>query len=246
MIPVQTNTLSRLRGDGRAKLLEFLWLQSGNKNLAAHCALMVYGPICTFENSLRRLKVYREGPHYIYQRVLAGKSAVPALRRLQRHAEAGGYLWAKAWAEAPPIVHELVFAAAMRPISIPILGAPDPETVAPFIPGALTLASAPRARTAERDEAVIAILRAYQTLYGSRPTNPAPKRLLKNRNEASKIDADPPRPPKIARRRRHLSTVEFIRQIEIVFEKLLPEGFGVSRSKATLHRLIKQASREAP
>jgi hypothetical protein len=240
------NGLRELRREARANLLEFFWLQSADKALAARCALLVYGPVCAYENALHRSKVHRKGPHYIFERVAAGKSAVAALRRLQRHAEAGGYLWRKAWAEAPPIVHELIFAAAMRPIEMSILAAPDPETVAPFIPGALKLASAPRARTAERDQAVIAILRAYQTLYDSRPTNPAPKRPLKNSKEAKNIDVAASQPPKILRKRRRLSTVEFIRQIEIAFEKLLPEGFGVSRSKATLHRLIRQASHEAP
>jgi hypothetical protein len=240
------NSLVELRREARSNLLEFLWLQSANKRLAARCALMVYGPICTYENTLRRHKVRRKGPNYIYERVPAGKSSAAVLRRLQRHAQSGAYLWTKAWAEAPPIVHELIYAAARRSISIPILGAPDPETVAPFIPEALKLASTPRARTAERDEAVIAILRAYQTLYNSRPTNPAPKRPLKNSKVAKGLDVAASRPPTVVRRRRRLSTVEFIRQIEIAFEKLLPEGFGVSRSKATLHRLIKQASHQAP
>jgi hypothetical protein len=240
------NEMRALRREARAKLREFFWLQSADPRLAERCAIMVYGPICTYENALRRIKVHRRRSHYVYERVPAGKSAVAGLRRLQRHMRSGGYLWTKAWAEAPPIVHELIFAAAKRPISIPILGAPDPDTVAPFIARALKLASDPRARTVERDQAVIAILRAYQTLYDSRPTNPAPKQPLKIRNEAHNIDAAPSRPPKIPRRRRRLSTVEFIRQIEIAFEKLLPEGFGVSRSKATLHRLIKQASHKAP
>jgi hypothetical protein len=244
--PAEKRDLICLRREARAKLLEFFWLQSANKRLAARCALMVYGPICTYENTLRRFRVRRKGAHYVYDRLSAGKSAVAALRRLQRHAVAGGYLWTKAWAEAPPIVHELIFASAKRPISIPILGAPDPDTVAPFIPEALKLASAPRARTAERDEAVIATLRAYQTLYDSRPANPAPKRPLKNSKVAKGLDVAASRPPTLVRRRRRLSTVEFIRKIEIAFEKLLPEGFGVSRSKATLHRLIKQASHQAP
>jgi hypothetical protein len=243
--PGKGDLISRRR-EARANLLEFFWLQSADKALAARCALLVYGPVCAYENALHRSKVHRKGPHYIFERVAAGKSAVAALRRLQRNAEAGGYLWTKAWAEAPPIVHELIFAAAMRPIEMSILAAPDPETVAPFIPRALKLASAPRARTAERDQAVIAILRAYQALYDSRPTNPSPKRTLKNSKEAKNIDVASSRPPKILRRRRRFSTVEFIRQIEIAFEKLLPEGFGVSRSKATLHRLIRQASHEAP
>jgi len=238
--------LPDLRREARAKLREFFWLQSADPRLAARCVLMVYGPICTYENSLRRRRARRKRTHHVYERLPAGKSAVAGLRRLQRHAKSGGYLWTKAWAEAPPIVHELVFAAAMIPISIPILGAPDPETVAPFIPEALKLASAPRARTAERDEAVIAILRAYQTLYDSRPTNLSPRRPLNNSKEAKNIDAAASRPPTIVHRRRRLSTVEFIRRIEIAFEKLLPEGFGISRSKATLHRLIKQASHQAP
>jgi hypothetical protein len=240
------NGLRELRREARAHLREFFWLQSANKVLAARCALLVYGPVCAYENALRRFKIHREGSHYVYVRVPAGKSAVAGLQRLQRRAESGGYLWTKAWAEAPPIVHELIFAAAMKPISIPILGAPDAETVASFIPGALKLASTPRARSAERDQAVIAILRAYQTLYDSRPTNPAPKRPIKNSKEAKNIEVAASRPPKILRRRRRLSTVEFIREIEIAFGKLLPEGFGVSRSKATLHRLIKLASHEAP
>lgn len=241
-----TDRLRELRREARANLREFFWLQCADKPLAAKCALLVYGPICTYENSLRRLRARRKETHHVYERLPAGKSAVAGLRRLQRHAKSGGYLWRKAWTEAPPIARELVFASAKRPISIPILSAPDPETVAPFIPEALKLASAPRARTAERDEAVIAILRAYQTLYDSRPTNPSPRRPLNNNKEAKNIDAVAPRPPTVVRRRRRLSTVEFIRQIEIAFEKLLPEGFGVSRSKVTLHRLIKQASHQAP
>jgi hypothetical protein len=242
-----TDRLRELRREARANLREFFWLRSADKPLAAKCALLVYGPVCAYENSLRRRRVRRKGTHYVYERLPAGKSAVAGLRRLQRHAESGGYLWTKAWAEAPPIVHELIFAAAMRPISIPILGAPDPETVAPFIPEALKLASAPRARTAERDQAVIAILRAYQTLYESRPPNPAPNRPLKNSKVAKTLDVAASRQPTVVRRRRRLSTIEFIRQIEIAFEKLLPEGFGIVRSKATLHRLIKQASQyEAP
>jgi hypothetical protein len=152
--PAEKSDLIGRRREARAKLREFFWLQSADKALAARCALLVYGPVCAYENTLRRSRVRRKGPHYVYERVLAGKSAVAALRRLQRHAEAGGYLWTKAWAEAPAIVHELIFAAAMRPIEMPILAAPDPETVAPLIPGALKLASAPRARTAERDQAL--------------------------------------------------------------------------------------------
>lgn len=237
--------MRELRREARAKLREFFWLQSADKPLAAQCVLLVYGPVCTYENSLRRLKIHRGRQHYAYERVPAGKSAVAALRRLQRHAEAGSYLWTKAWTEAPPVVHELIFAAAMRPIEMPILTAPDPETVAPLISGALKLASAPRTRTAERDQAVIAILRAYQTLYDSRPTNPGPIRPL-NSTAATNSGVVASRSPTIRRRPRRLSTVEFIRKIEIVFEKLLPEGFGVSRSKATLHRLIKQASHKAP
>jgi len=213
------NLLPDLRREARAKLLEFFWLQSADKPLAVKCALLVYGPVCAYESSLRRFKIHREGPHYFHERLPAGKSAVAGLRRLQRHAAAGGYLWTKAWAEATPAAQELIFTAAARPISIPISGAPDSETVAPFIPAALKLASAPRARKVERDQAVIAILRAYQTLYDSRPTNPAKtttqeqKRGQKHRCARFATAEDSSQAPALDHRRIHTTNRNRFREV---------------------------------
>lgn len=234
--------LKVLRSDARAKVREFFWLQTADKRLAEQCTQLVYGPICQYEHSLHSLKVRREGQHFVYERVPADNSAVRGLLRLQRAADAGGYLWNKAWAEATDPVRNLIYAAANGPITIPVLRAPDRNLIAPLIPAALQLARAPRTRTAERDQAVIAILHAYQKIYNTRPLNPGPRRPRKETITGKASGRTATLWPAPSHKHPGLTTIEFIHAVEKAFEQLLPRGFGVSRSKATLHRLIKTAS----
>lgn len=234
--------LKALRSDARAKVREFFWLQTADKRLAEQCTRLVYGPICQYEHSLHSLKVRREGPHLVYERVPADNSAVRGLLRLQRAAKAGGYLWNKAWAEATETVRNHIYTAANGPITVPVFTAPNSELIAPLIPAALQLARAPRTRTSERDQAVIAILHAYQKIYNRRPLNPGPKRPRKETITGKASGTTGTLRPVPSHKLPGLTTIEFIHAVEQAFEQLLPEGFGVSRSKATLHRLIKTAS----
>ncbi len=234
--------LKAARAEGRKAARIFFWLQTADKHLAEQCTRLVYGPICQYEHSLHSLKVHRKGRHIIYERVPADKSAVRGLLRLQRAAKTGGYLWPKAWAEATETVRTLIYAAANGPIKLPVFTAPDRELIAPLIPAALQLARVPRSRTAERDQAVIAILHAYQKIYNRQPSNLGPRRPEKRTITGEASGTTGTRRPELNPKLPGLTTIEFIHAVEEAFEQLLPDGFGVSRSKGTLHRLIKTAS----
>lgn len=208
--------LGLLRREARESICKLFWERTHNRQLALDCAAILHGPICTYEASLRRIKARQRGSKFEYQRLSTGNSAVAALKRLQRHGVKGaGYHWAKTWLELPPAAFKAIISAAEGPLSMPIGVAPDPALIVPLLPKALQFASSPRDWTIERDLAVVAILRVYQKLRGRKPKNP------KNQ------DSD---------------ALDFIRQIEGRYARLLPEGFGVSRSKGTLHRLIKLAT----
>jgi hypothetical protein len=207
-----------LCGEVRLKVREFLWLQSADKQLAERCTQILHGPICMYATSLRRIKVHRKGRKLAYERVTAGNLAVASLRRLQRHVGKDGYHWTKAWAELTPVARKLIFSVSPEPLTIAIGKVPNPAVIAPLLPAALQRASSPRTWTSERDQAVIAILQVYQSLYKRKPFNP--KRPGNRSNK----------------------TLSFIKAVEKAYARPLPDGFGVSRSKATLNRLIRLAS----
>jgi len=208
------------REQARDALCKFIWKRTGKRSvkdrrqLTLECAVILHGPICAYEASLARLSVRRAGSALAYERAHAGNSAVSSIKRLQRHASKGGYHWEKAWLELSPAAFRAIVtaaAAAAERLSLPIGAAPEPSLIAPFLPKALEIASSAREWTSARDAAVIAILQVYQTIKGRKPPSP------KNQNS---------------------DTIRFIQSIEDVYRPLLPRGFGVSRSKGTLDRLI--------
>lgn len=214
-LAVDTRQLEQLRSDARNKVREFLWGQSfGNKKLAANCARILHGPVCMFAASLSRRKIHRKAGKFVYEQVPSTKAAISSLRRLERHALKGGYQWEKAWAELTPAARKAVQSALGAGFAFPIGSAPKPDLVRLRIAAAMEAARIPRASTLERDVAVVAVLRAYVAFYRKKPPSPTGPRS---------------------------NTVLFITEVEKAYRHLLPNGFGVSRSKATLDRLIKQA-----
>ncbi len=208
-IPVDQRKRARLAA------LEFMWLQSGDKRLAVKCIQLIHGPICMYASSREQLKVARHDGVVRIDRMPATDEVTSPLAKLLRHCEKGGYLWKKAWVELTPAARTMILSSLPRGTELPIGRAPDKDLIAPFIAAAIAKGRRPRITTSERDTAVIAILRAYRTLYGTKP--PSPK------GSSAK-------------------TPQFIAEIERAYREILPEGFGVNRSKATMDRLIKRAA----
>lgn len=205
------------REQAREALCRFIWRRTKDRGVTLECATILHGPICAYESSLARLSVRRTGSTLTYGRAHAGNSAVSSITRLQRHASKGGYHWEKAWLELSQGAFEAIVAAAAATaerLSLPIGAAPEPSLISPLLPKALEIASSAREWTSERDAAVVAILKVYQKIKGRKPPSP------KNANS---------------------DTIRFIQLIEGLYRPLLPRGFGVSRSKGTLDRLIAQA-----
>lgn len=214
-LPVDTRQPDQLRRDARDNVREFLWAKTfADKKLAEKCTRILHGPICMFAASLSQRKVHRKVGKIVYEQVPATRAAISSLRRLERHAAKGGYHWAKAWAELSPTARTAILSALPPGSALPIGPAPDPNLIQPHIAAAMEKARRPQTTTLERDKAVIAILRAYMKVYQKKPPSPTGPRS---------------------------KTVAFIAEIENVYRDLLPNGFGVSGSKATLDRLIKQA-----
>ena len=203
-----------MREQAREALCKFIWRRTKDRGLALECATILHGPICSYEDSLARIHVRRTGSTLTYGRTRVGNSAVPSIKRLQTHVSKGGYHWEKAWLELSPGAFEAVVAAAATTaerLSLPIGAAPEPSSISPLLPKALEIASSAREWTSERDAAVVAILKVYRKIKGRKPPSP------KNENSG---------------------TIQFIQAIEGLYRPLLPRGFGVSRSKGTLDRLI--------
>ena len=173
-----------------------------------------------YEASLRPLKMLRTRNGLVLKTEKASNAAIPSLERLQQHCAAGGYLWEKAWAEKTTAAWDAIVAAAPSDVVLQIGSAPTPDQIKPFLQTAIRIARKPGLTTARRDHAVVAILRVYSELYGQKPPSP------KNSQSA---------------------TPAFIAKIEAAYQDLLPKGFGVSKSKGTMNRLIERSvPRRAP
>jgi hypothetical protein len=213
-LPVNTGRLTELRRDARKRVRDFLVIEAASRMAAERCTQILHVPICRYEATLRQLKIHRKAGKITYEYISATGGALSSLRRLDRHAARGGYQWNKAWAELSPAARTAIVSALPAGFPLPLGKAPDPNLIRPFIPVAMQRARLPQTTTLERDKAVIAILRTYMKVYQKKPPSPTGPRS---------------------------KTIMFITEIENAYRDLLPEGFGVSRSKATLDRLIKRA-----
>ena len=211
-IPKEKNSLANRRREARAKVRDFLKQEANDCRLAEELTQIVHGPICMYEASLRRLKVRRTESGFILKTLRSSNAAIPSLERLLQHSAEGGYLWEKAWAEKTVAAWDLIVAVAPPGFSVQIGATPAPGQIQPLLDEAIRLARKPRLTKERRDRAVIEILRVYRKLYGRPPPSPKGPRS---------------------------ATSVFIGKTEEAYQDLLPKGFGVSKSKGTLDRLIK-------
>jgi hypothetical protein len=142
------------------------------------------------------------------------------LQALEDTAKTGGKTWQNAWNALPPAAYYELCAAYQRANnSMPMprfAGVPPAATLRSALPLALKAARDHGKEMPFRDNAVVAIFQAYWFATGEDPT---PKR-----------------------------TKLFLNKIEDIFvrHRVLPAvGLGVTKSAATLHRLIEQATKAA-
>lgn len=185
-------------------------------HLAKHAAIRVHSWIVAYQSSLTVHKVRRANGRIIFSRGSSSKKAIAALQRLER--AKSDYSWSKAWLEMPHPAKQAIFEAAdgltLTYRSDPdFLAIPERFSIIPLIPSAKKIArnNAQRSSTA-KPERDRAVVEILIAF-----------KFLNGKTPTAKPAS------------------RFIAQLEHLYLPLLPHGFRVLSSKATLQKLVFRA-----
>jgi hypothetical protein len=211
------------RKEARARLRSLIATMTDDLKLGDECASLIHVPVCGYCANLQDSVVSAEKiKGVIVPKVhrLAG-GAIESLERLERTGRAvidkdnkqTRYRWAKAWRERTTATHEALLDTG-KPVPMMFDAVPSPDEILPLIPAAKASARKNTADKTRRDASVVAVLKAYARLSGSKPP----------------LSRSPNCP-----------TLKFLGKIEACYGLMLPNGFGVSRSHRMLEKLRDRA-----